>query len=118
MIDFLKRLFSSSKQTRVLNLKFNYCNMHDANYAFNVLNAFFIVKKDNYEVLASNVENDVFQDDTVRVKFKIKEIIPEPELNELVKKLVDTRDMASIASCVPSLSSFSRTTKSFSKFKQ
>ena len=118
MIDFLKRLFSSSKQTGVLNLKFHYCSMHDANYAFNVLNAFFIVKKDNYEVLASSVENDVFQDDTVKVNFKIKEITSEPELNELVKKLVDARDMASIASCVPSMSSFSGTTKPFSKFKQ
>ena len=101
----------------VLNANYAF-NVLNANYAFNVLNAFFIVKKDNYEVLASSVENDVFQDDTAKVNFKIKEITPEPELNELVKKLVNVRDMASIASCVPSMSSFSKSTKSFSKFKQ
>lgn len=119
MIDFLKKLFFGFKQLRIFNLKFYYGDVDDANHVFNILNAFFIVKKDNYEVLASSVENDIFQDDTVKVKFKIKEIIPETELNELVKKLIDARDMSSIASCISSLSSFSRTTtKSSSKFKQ
>lgn len=119
MIDFLKKLFFKSKQLRVFNLKLYYGSVKDANCAFNVLNAFFMIKKDNYEVLSSDVDNDIFQDDTVKVNFKIKELIPELELNELMKKLIDIRSMTSVSSCIPSLSSFSRTaTKSSSKFKQ
>lgn len=81
--NVLKKLTS-----RTLTLKFYYSSLETASRVFNILSNFFTLNKDKFQILKSKMTDDYWDTEQYIVFFKIRELEEDPELNNLLRKLM------------------------------
>ena len=88
MKKFLKSILKKLA-SRTLTLKFYYISPDAASKVFNTLSNFFTLNKDKFQILKSKMTDDYWDTDQYIVFFKVREFEEDPELDNLLRRLMN-----------------------------